>query len=382
MSTWRVKLSLTMSILGLLALLLAAAPPAAYSGTPLEPPVQYLAPSEFGTVPVTKGGVDVSYACPSYASGGAGDYVVDFSNGNEEDASGRLVASAQYFAGEASAQPGPQAGSCSSHLELPTMTYPAALYLGSLAWQVSRRCGGCHYGWEVGPLGWVFVTPNVEGAELTAPEHLYAGYLSRFSFHASADLSATEVALQGIGPKLGPRGWADLARTPYDPAGENALLVKLPLGRHKLRVNVYAAGASQGLPNREVTVEKPTGPWSTGGRDDGRYSSAPSAGDPGRLTFEVTGKGKTLRSLRGTVQASCRGPVPAQDTAAPLSAGLRGARVAPDGTVVGRALSHGEPSSYLTLAGRLRHRHFSGTVTVASASCSGSREFTAALSGG
>lgn len=382
MSTRRVKPPLAISILGALVCLLVAAPAGAYPGTPIEPPIQLLGPPEFASVPVTKGGIDVSYACPSYSSGNAADYVARFSNGDEKDAGGRLVATAQYFAGEAPALPGPQAGSCISHLQLPTMSFPAALYLGSLAWQVSRRCGGCRYGWEVGPLSWVFVTPNVEGAELTAPEHLYAGYLSRFAFHASADLGATEVALQGIGPKLGPRGWADLARTRYDPAGENALLVRLPLGRHKLRVNVYAAGASQGLPDREVTVEKPTGPWSTGGRDDGRYSSSPSAGDPGRLTFEVTGRGRVLRNLRGPVRASCQGPVPAPGTATLFSAGLRSARIAPDGTVVGRVLSHGEPGSYVTLAGRLRHRRFSGAVTVASASCSGSREFAATLSGG
>lgn len=378
MTRWA-KSPLVISILAALTLLLVAAPAGAYPGTPIEPPVQYLAPPEFGAVPVAKGGVDVSYACPSYPSGGASDYVVRFSNGDEKDTAGRLAASARYFVGEAPAQLGPQPGSCTSHLQLPTMTFPAALYLGSLAWQVSRRCGGCQYGWEVGPLGWVFLIPNVEGAELTTPKHLYAGYLSRFTFHATADLSATEVALQGIGPKLGPRGWADLARTPYDPAGKNALLVKLPVGSHKLRVNVYAAGASQGLPNQEVTVEKPTGPWSTGARDDGRYSSVSSGGGPGRLTFEVTGRGKALRDLRGPVWVNCQGPSPAQGTVATVDARIRAARVAPDGTVVGRALSHGEPGSYVTVAGRLRRGRFSGTVTATSASCSGSRQFAAAL---
>ncbi len=370
---------LAASVLGILILLLATDPAGAYPGTPIEPPVQYLAPPESRTVPVAKGGVDVSYACPSYPSGGASDYVVRFSNGDARDAAGRLVAAnAQYFAGEAPAQLGPQPGICTSHLQLPTMTFPAALYLGSLAWQVSRHCGGCQYGWEVGPLGWVFLIPNVEGAELTTPKHLYAGYLSRFTFHATADLSATEVALQGIGPKLGPRGWTDLARTPYDPAGENALLVKLPVGSHKLRVNVYAAGASQGLPNQEVTVEKPTGPWSTGARDDGRYASVPSGGSPGRLTFEVSGRGKALRDLGGPVWVNCQGPAPG--TVATVNARLRAARVAPDGTVVGRALSYGEPGLYVTVAGTLRNRRFRGTVTAASASCSGSRQFTAALS--
>lgn len=258
------------------------------------------------------------------------------------------------------------------------MTYPAAFYLGSLAWQVSRRCAACSHGWEVGPVSWIFITPNVEGAELTIPTHLYAGYLSRFSFHATSDLSATEVALQGIGPKLGPRGWADLARAPYDPASENALFVKLPAGHHKLRVNFYAPGVSQGLPNQEVLVEKPVGPWSTGARDDGRYASIPVVADPGRLTFEITGGGKVLRDLRGPVPTGCQGALPG--TASTVSAHLWAARVAPDGTVVGRALRPGEPSTYLTLAGRLRHRRFNGTVTAAVGPCIGIRQFGAAPS--
>jgi hypothetical protein len=368
------------AMLALFALPLTASAAAASPGTPIEPPVQRLAPSDFGSVPVTKGGVDVSYTCPSYPSGGGSDYAVRFSNGDEKGTDGRLIAAGlPYFAGEAPAQPGLQAGTCFSHLQLPATPSPAALYLGVVAWQVTRRCAGCQYGWEVGPLGWVFLTPNVEGAELTAPKHLYAGYLSRFTFHATADLAATELALQGIGPKLGPRGWTDLARTPYDPAGENALIVKLPAGSHRLRLNFYAAGTSQGLPNEEFTVEKPTGPWSTGARDDGRYAPATAGADPGPPSFEVTGMGKALRDLRAPMQVSCEGPAPAPGTLATAIARVRSAPIAPDGTVVGRSLSQGEPRSYVTLAGRLRHRRFSGTVTTTSASCSGSRSFDAVL---
>lgn len=92
-------------LLSALAFLLAAPVAVAYPGGPIEPPIQNLAPGEFGSVPVSKGGVDVAYTCPSYAGGGESDYVVRFSNGNEKDAAGRLVASPQYFAGEAVALP-------------------------------------------------------------------------------------------------------------------------------------------------------------------------------------------------------------------------------------------------------------------------------------
>ncbi len=368
-------------MLALLALSLSASSAAAYPGTPIEPPVPYLAPPGFASMPVTKGGVDVTYACPSYPSGGASDYAVRFSNGGEKGADGRLIAAGPYFAGEAPAQLGLQAGTCVSHLQLPTTTSPAALYLGTVAWPVTRRCWGCQYGWEVGSLGWVFLTPNVEGAELTAPKHLYAGYLSRFTFHASADLGATELALQGIGRKLGPRGWTDLARTSYDPAGENALLVKLPAGRHKLRVNFYAAGTSQGLPNEEFTIEKPTGPWSTGARDDGRYSLFPSSAQPRWPVLEVGGEGRVLRDLRVPVSLDCGAPTGGHDTAAALIAGIRSARVGPDGIVVGRALRQDESRTYVELVGRLRHRRFSGTVTATAGSCSGSRDFAAGWRG-
>jgi hypothetical protein len=364
-----------------LALLLGAAPATALPGAPIEPPVQYLSPPDFSSVPVAQGGLDVSYACPPYASGATADYTVRFSNGDERGADGRLIAGGRYFVGEAPAQPGPQAGTCVSHLRLPTLSFPAALYLGAVAWQVTRRCTGCQYSWEVGPLGWAFLTPNVEGAELTVPKHLYAGYLSRFTFHATAELGATEVALQGIGRKLGPRGWTDLARIPYDPAGENALIAKLPAGSHQLRVSFYAPGASQALPRQEFMIERPTGPWSTGDRDAGRYLALPDPGAPGSPTFDVVRGGRVLRDLRAPVRVSCPSPVSGQGTVATAISRVRFARVAPDGTVVGRTLSWGVPRSYATLFGQLRHRRFSGTVTTTSGSCSGSREFTAALRG-
>ncbi len=362
-----------LGVLAVFVWLLAAAPAAAYPGVPIEPPLEYLDPPNHRSLPVTGGGLDVTFSCPSYAAGDPGNYVVRFSNGDERGVDGRLVATGRYFAGEALAQPGLQAATCTSHLRLPPAAYPAALYLGSLAWQVTRTCNGCEYGWEVGPPGWVFLTPNVEGAELTAPTHLYAGYLSRFTFSAAVDLSGAELALQGIGRRLGPRGWTDLARIPYQ--GENPLLVKLPAGRHKLRLNFYAPGVSQGLPYQEFTIVKPTGPWSTGPRDEGWYSSGPSRVASGPATFEVTGEGRALRRLRGPLQANCGAPL--SSATATVIARIRSARVRPDGGVVARALSRAEPRTYVELFGRLHHHRFAGTVTTTSDSCRGKYEFEA-----
>jgi len=373
-----VRLPLLAAVPTALASLAAATAAVALPGTPIAPPIGYLAPVGFGTVPVTRGGLDVTFECPAYPSGGGGDYAVRFSNGDERGADGRLVAAGPYFAGEAPVQPGAQPGTCVSHLPLPSAGYPAALYLGVVAWQVSRRCLTCQNGWEVGPLAWAFLTPNVEGAELTPPRHLYAGYLSRFTFHATSDLAATEISLQGIGPKLGPLGWTDLARAPYDPAGENPLIVKLPAGHHRLRVSFYAGGVSQALPNQEFTIEKPDGRRSTGARDDGVYSSPPATGSAsGPVLFEVTGGGRFVRDLRAPLPPGCVSATSAPGVAA---AGTRipSARVAPDGAVVGRAPLPGEPGAYATLSGRLRHRRFSGTLTRTAAACAGSREFEAA----
>lgn len=359
------------------ALLAAAFPSLAVAENAIEPPISYLSPAMFKQVPVTHGGVEVTYTCPSYPGGDASDYAVRFSNGEARGNDGRLGTSGPYWVAEAAALTGPSPGICHSQLLLPSSPYPAALFLGPIAWQVSRRCPGCQQGWEVAPLSWSIVTPNVEGAELSGPRKIYAGYLARFTFKAASDLSGTEIAVQGIGRKFG-GGWTDLARAPYEPGGENTFFLKLPAGTHKLRANIYFGSSSQGLPYREVRVLRPKGPWATSDRDDGNYSSRPASfAGPNQASFEVGGEGKALRHLTIAVPVTCQGSSP------PLTAmaGLRFARIAPDGSVTGRTLSRGQAPAYVTLEGRLLHRRFHGTVTTSFSTCRGSREFSAALNG-
>ena len=364
------------SLTVLLLVAIVALPPVAASANRIEPPVAYLWPAEFQQVPVSRGGVQVTYACPAYPSGDAGGYRVRFSNGDEREPNGRLTGGGQfgrYFVGEAPALPGSQPGTCISNLQLANAPIPAALYLGPLAWQVVRSCAGCEGGWEVGPLAWVSLVYNVEGAELSPPKHLYAGYLSRFTFHAISDLNGAEIALQGIGRKFGSGNWTDLDREPYESDG-NTFFVKLPAGHHKLRVSLYSQGLSFGLPYLEATVKRPTGRRVTGVGDDGRYTSpSPVGANLAPATFEVIGEGKVLRGLRAPVTITCQGGAPGTS----VVARLRSARVAPDGTVVGRAVSRGETPIYVTLEGTLRHRRFTGTLATSFQSCGGSRELNA-----
>ncbi len=360
------------------ALLGAAFPSLAAAEVTSEPPIAYLSPAQFQQQPVSHGGVEVTYTCPSYPGGDARDYGVRFSNGDARDEAGRLIASAGYWAGEAAALPGASPGTCRSQLMLPGSPTPAALFLGPIAWQVYRSCGGCQRGWEVAPLSWIFITPNVEGAELSGPRRIYAGYLAHFTFRAGVDLSGTEIAVQGIGRKFGSGSWTDLARAPYDPDGGNDFFLKLPAGTHKLRVNFYLSnGLSQGLGPEEVQVLRPGGQRATSGRDDGHYSSRPeSFAEQDRASFEVSGDGKVLRGLEVAIPVTCGAGSPPLTTAIAV---LRSARIAPNGIVTGQSLSHGQTPTYVTLEGRLHHRHFHGTATTAFSSCSGSREFSAAV---
>ncbi len=360
--------------------LAAVLPPFATAESSIEPPIAYLSPALFQQEPVVHGGVEVTYTCPSYPGGDARSYGVRFSNGDARGADGRLTGSERYWLGEAAVLPGTSPGTCRSQLLLPNSPSPAALFLGPIAWQVSRRCSGCTGGWDVAPLSWVLLTPNVEGAELGRPARIYAGYLTRFTFHADVDLSGTEISIQGIGRKFGSGGWTDLARAPYDPGGENSFFLKLPAGTHKLRVNFYLSnGLSQGLGPEEVRILRPNRSRATGGRDDGAYSSLPAAlAEQNQASFEVTGAGRALRRLEVAIPVSCQGGPPSLTTAI---ARLRFARIAPDGSVTGRSLSRGPTPAQVTLEGRLRHGRFRGTATTTFSSCSGSREFSATLDG-
>lgn len=104
----------------------AAFPSLARAERAVEPPITYLSPPEFQSTAVVKGGFDVTFTCPSYPSGRAGDYRVRFAARSERDPDGRLSIEG-YFGGEAGVVPGPQPGTCASHLQLPLTPFPPSL---------------------------------------------------------------------------------------------------------------------------------------------------------------------------------------------------------------------------------------------------------------
>lgn len=367
------RLALAGLLVALLTLL-AASPAHALYG---DPEIANLSPETLRSLPVTNGGFTVTYSCPAYRpdiggeTAGANEYGVRFARGNA-GSDGRLPGpGSPDYLGEGPAQPIPGTGNCASQLQLPNAPVPAALYFGGVSWQAFRACPGCSRGWEVGMVDWAILTPSIEDPQLTIPNRLYAGYLSRITFISPTDLSGAEIALQWMSPR---RGWADLARTPYLPGGEPAFFVKLPAGHRLLRIVARANPTAQlGLPYEEVTVRKPGRQRATGPRDDGAYTAG--GGQPA-ASFEVVGDGRRLIDLVAVVPFTCAGE-PATGSAA--IARVRSVRVAPDGTAVGRMTSAGPTPVYSTLEGTLRHGRFTGTVTAAFQSCSSSRRFTSTL---
>lgn len=359
----------------LVALLLLLAAPAAHA-LPGDPEIVNVSPETLRSMPVTNGGFTVIYSCPAYRTGGgatgdASEYGVRFARGNA-GSDGRLPGpgSPEYL-GEAPAQAIPGTGNCASQLRLPNSPTPAALYFGGVSWQAFRNCPGCARGWEAGSVGWAILTPSIEDPQLTIPDHVYAGYLSRITFTSPTDLSGSEIILQWMSHR---RGWADLGRTPSVPGSEAPFFVKLPAGNRLLRIVAFASPIAQlGLPYEELTVRKPGRRRATGAKDDGVYTAA--GGQPS-ASFEVVGDGRRLLDLEAPVPFSCTG-APAAGSA--VIARIGSARVAPDGTVVGRMTSTDPAPVYSTLEGKLRRGRFTGTITAAFQSCSGGREFSATL---
>jgi hypothetical protein len=356
-----------------------ASPPA--QAMPGDPEIVNLAPGEFQSTSLVHDDLAVTFSCPAYRTGAAGmiadgdasDYSVRLAMGNTGPDRRLPGPGSPEFFSETAAQPIPGSTNCTAQLPMTRRWGPPSLFFGGVDWQVARRCPGCNGGWEPGPVGWVILKPAIEGLALTIPAHVYAGYLTRFSFATTSDLSGATISLQDMTRK----GWTNLGQTPFAPGAESVFFAKLPAGHTLLRINLTAGlgGVLQmGTPYEEVTVLKPGGRRTTGPRDDGIYLAFPPADPP--LNFKVVGDGRRLRRLQASIPVSCQSSVPTGST---ITARLRSARIAPDGTVVGRTLMPGATPTYVTLDGKVRHGHFEGTVTAAFGDCSGSSDFEAGM---
>jgi hypothetical protein len=362
-------------------MLLVAATAAAMPG---DPEIVNIAPGGTGTTTLVRDNLDVTFSCPAYRTGSAGtiadgdaaDYRVRLAQGNTEP-DGRLPApgSQSVFGGigfsEAAAQPIPGTTNCTAELPMTRAFGPPALFFGGVSWQAARRCPGCNNSWEPGPATSVVLRPALEDPVLTIPKRVYAGYLTRFSFATASNLSGATIALQWISRG----GWTELGQMPFVPGTEAVFFAKLPAGHRLLRINATAGVLLQlGVPYQEITVLKPGRRRATGPRDDGIYLASPPADPP--LNFVVVGDGRRLRRLEASVPITCQSRLPPGPS---VTARLRSARIAPDGTIVGRALMPGATPTYVTLDGRVRHGRFEGTVAAAFGDCSGSSDFEAGM---
>jgi hypothetical protein len=96
------------------------------------------------------------------------------------------------------------------------------------------------------------------------------------------------------------------------------------------------------------------------------------------LNLKVVDGGTTVVHLHTSIEVSCPGPTDlSPESKVTVKTALRAARIAPDGTVVGRMLAKGTEPEYVTFVGQLFDRRLSGTLTTAFGPCSGTREIEA-----
>ncbi|MGV1048186.1 MAG: hypothetical protein ACOYD4_06655 [Solirubrobacterales bacterium] len=230
---------------------------------------------------------------------------------------------------------------------------------------------------------WSFaLQPKVEEPSLETQEHIYAGYLTAVEFSSFSDLTGATVELQ----RYRKGTWVRLAQEPGHSFDPTVFFVRLPAFDTALRAVVKTSTLTLPLEPKKVTVRKVGRRRATSAVDDGHYKTAPhDESIPGLgqsavpLSLEVVGGGERVVHLHTKMEVGCAGPTSLSPaTKLTVKTALRAARIAPDGTVVGRMLAKNstEPQ-YVTFVGQLFDRQLSGTLTTAFGRCSGSREIEA-----
>ena len=150
-------------------------------------------------------------------------------------------------------------------------------------------------------------------------------------------------------------------------SGEAAeVAATLPAGRQRLRAVVTVGGSEAAGEERAYRVRKARN-WTTGRRDDGRYTGALS------LELRVAGKGRTVRGFEMDVAMLCPGIVPGQFTTQIGHAVVPKVRIAPDGTFIGAAVQGGDTAA--EVRGKVRKGKVTGRAKLSLGVCSGDTAF-------
>jgi hypothetical protein len=312
--------------------------------------------------------------------GGPENYGVHFSTTPDVNEAGQLGTAGFGETGEGEAEGiKPADTSCVSELELPSKPYPATLYEGRIYWQAFREAPAAPDEIEVGPVRSFVVVPHVEEPELIFREQIFAGYLTKIGFDYEAELEGAAVELQEWTGKT----WTKIGEAAGSNSGENAFYVKFKkAGRHLVRPVVKSGSMVAPLFLEQIPkgVRKPTKQRVTSAADDGAYVAANGKErEEWPITFSVGKNGGTLTNLRAEAETTCKGPTREQDVKIEVSALLKSARIAPDGTVYGTSTSKGPEAWTVTLVGSLFQGRFQGELSTSRTNCTGFRTIDAVL---
>lgn len=387
---------------------------------PGDTPITAVGPADGANVPAVEEGLKVTYTCPVYRTveelveeeiplppkevippeeeelpppeeeelpeeevevieklvpvfGNSENYGVIFSTGSALGTNGRLVSTGFGEAGEAEAEVVKGTPSCTSELELPTSPNPAVLYQGRVYWQAFRECEGCPSGFETGPVQSFVVVPTIEEAEITYENHVFAGYMTKVSFFASASLKGAKVALQ----RWTGTEWLTLSEEPGTESGENSFFITLGAGHRLLRPVLVGTGVTLPLEEKAKTIRRVRKGTARIPIQTGNYAYAlKSQREEFPLSFRVTQGGTMLTGFRAAVEAVCRGPNKEKVTREAASS-VRSVPIAPNGDVVAHFATTGATPSTVTLTGSFFSGRFTGLLTSSFLNCSGFREFEA-----
>jgi hypothetical protein len=366
------------------------------------PPIEPQSPANGSSVEASGEALKVTFSCPTFTYekeevleeengkgkiekevvpavlGGPEEYGVHFSSYDGVTSTGQLGTYPFGEAGEGESEPiKPTNTSCSSEFELPSKPYPAALYEGRIYWQAYRECGSCADGIEVGPINSFVVVPYVEEPELAFREQIFAGYLTKVEFGYEAELGGATVFLQVWEEGL----WNAVAEAPGSNKGYNTFFVKLKQpGRHLFRPVVVGGGPPLYLEAVTKVIRKPPKLRVTSPAEDGAYVAANGKErEEWPISFNVTNGGTMLRNLKAEAETICKGPTRKQNVTIEVSAYLRNARIAPDGTVFGVTKSKGTEPWTVTLTGSIFEGRFQGELSTSRTNCTGYRTIDAIL---